>query len=80
MEPVRRRKRIAASVAIAAFVIAVSELAISRAGWVIGALLAFLIATWRHDNDAGAFFPLAVMFVMILLILALFLVLMAIAM
>jgi hypothetical protein len=66
------------SAAIAAFVIAAFELAISRAGWVIGALLAFLIVTWRHDNDVGAFFPLAVALVMILLILALFLVLMAI--
>jgi hypothetical protein len=44
----------------------------------IGALMALLVMTWQHDNDVGAFFPLALGSVMILFILALLLVPMAI--
>jgi len=73
-----RRKRFAVSAAIAAALVVGFELLIPHAGWVIGALISLLVVTWRHDNDVGAFFPLALGFVMILLILALFLVLMAI--
>ena len=78
MTPTDRRKRIAFSAAITAVLVGAFELLIPHAGWEIGALIALLVVTWRHDNDVGAFFPLALGFVMILLILALFLVLMAI--
>lgn len=79
MAPKNRKKRVAISTAITAVSIGAFELLIPHAGWVIGALLALLVVTWRHDNDVGAFFPLALGFVMILFILALLLVLMAIA-
>lgn len=78
MTPPDRRKRIIISAAITAVLVGAFELLIPRAGWVIGALISLLVVTWRHDNDVGAFFPLALGFVMILFILALFLVLMAI--
>jgi len=79
MTPTDRRRRIAISAVIAVVLIGAFELLVPRAGWVIGALMALLVVTWRHDNDVGTFFPLALGFVMIFFILALLLVLMAIA-
>ena len=79
MTPTDRRKRIAISAAFTAILVGASELLIRHAGWVIGVLISLLVVAWRHDNDVGAFFPLALIFVMILFILAMFLVLMAIA-
>jgi len=79
MTPLNRRKRIAISGAITAVLVGAFELLLPRARWVIGALISLLVVAWRHDNDVGTFFPLALGFVMILFILALLLVLMAIA-
>jgi putative Mn2+ efflux pump MntP len=78
MTPTDRRKRIASSAAITAALIGAFELLIPHAGWVVGALASVLVVAWRHDNDVGAFFPLAVGFVLILLILALLMLMMAI--
>jgi len=38
-------------------------------GYALGVLVALLIFAWRHDNDVGLFFPLAIFFVLIVLIL-----------
>ncbi len=73
-----RYKRLGISALIGTIAIGGFQIVIPRVGWTIGGLLALLIVAWRHDNDVGAFFPLAVALVLLVLILSLFLVLMAI--
>ena len=57
------------TLAIAALLSALGWLALGRAGVAASLLLSFPIAAWRHDNQAGACFPLALILVVVILIL-----------
>lgn len=59
-------------------IVGVCALILPHGGWAVGLLAALPVIAWRHDNDVGAFFPLAVALVLIVLILSLFLLMMAI--
>ena len=41
---------------------------LSGAGVAASLLLSLPVAAWRHDNETGAFFPLAVILVVVILI------------
>lgn len=41
------------------------------AGLAASLLLCLLIAAWRHDNDLGTCFPLALLFVLLIVVLTL---------
>jgi uncharacterized protein YacL len=56
------------TLAIAATLIAFGTILFGFAGAASCLLLAFLVAAWRHDNDLGTCFPLALLFVIVVLI------------
>ena len=58
--------------------IAVAGLAFGGPGIAIAAILSFLGASIRHDNDLGTCFPIALLVVIAVLVPAMFLVLLAV--
>ena len=62
-------RRAAATAAIGAAAIGLGWALFGGPGLGIAALLAFLFAAVRHDNDLGTCFPLALLFVIVLVVL-----------
>jgi hypothetical protein len=67
--PRSRRERVAATLAIALALAFCGWLAFGRAGIAASLLVSFPVAAWRHDNQVGACFPLALILVIVILIL-----------
>ena len=66
-----RGSKLVGTLAIAAALVALGWLVFGRAGVAASLLLSFPTAAWRHDNEVGAFFPLAMLPVIVILLLTL---------
>ncbi len=69
----------AQSIAVIATAMAGLGMAFGGAGLAAASLMSFLWLAWRFDNDSGTFLVLAVLFLIVLSVLALLLGLMALA-
>ena len=61
----------AVTLAVAAALAALGWLAAGGPGIAASCLVTFPVTAWRHDNQVGAFFPLAMILVVVVLILVL---------
>ena len=61
-----RARRVLLSIAYAVAIVAVANFAFGPRGFAAGCAVALLMFAWRHDNEMGAFFPLAMLLVITL--------------
>lgn len=61
-----RVSRVLLSTAYGVAIIAVANFAFGPRGFAAGCAIALLMFAWRHDNELGAFFPLAMLLVIML--------------
>jgi len=61
-----QRRRLAVSAVMAAALIALSGYFFGARGYAGAAAVSLLVVAWRHDNDAGFCFPLAMLFLIVI--------------
>jgi hypothetical protein len=64
-------KRFLVSVGTAVTLVLVIGASTGPLGYAVASAVAFLVLAWRHDNQSGACFPLAVLFLLAILALLL---------
>lgn len=69
MNPPVRIQRWANSIVYALALFAISVLLLGAPGYPVGMAGSVLLIAWRHDNNAGVFFPLAILVLIMLLVL-----------
>jgi hypothetical protein len=67
-----RRSKAVGTLTICIALAAVGWVAFGGAGAATSLLVGFPVAAWRHDNEVGACFPLAVLLVIVILIMIAF--------
>ena len=71
-------RRLIVTAAVAVVLITLPSTLWGPVGGLGGFLAALPVVAWRHDNDVGLFFPLAVMTVIVVLVMLLLLILLMI--
>lgn len=73
-----RTKRLAVSAVYAMAIVTGLRWSLGPRGLVVGLMIALLLVAWRHDNSVGLLIPLAVLFIITILVMFLIFYLLAV--